>query len=146
MFAGLMSRCTTPRRCIPRHRASQRRDQLDQRGRVEGYGPLGQHGAADVDQQNHPGRRRHAGRQLHDPFDTGQRLEHLDLVPQPRSLDGPQRLLADHGAGRRYQPGAHADINAGQTARLALIRLGVLRGLRSLGDKIRKTPKTAGHP
>jgi len=86
------------------HGARQRSSQVDQLGRIQRHGPLGQRSATDIDQQDRPSRRRHASRHLHDPLDPGQPLEDLDLMPQPPLRVRPQRLLPDHGPDVGHQP------------------------------------------
>ena len=100
MLAGVMSRCITPRRCIPATARASSHGQPDQLIDGQWRGQPGQAGAAGVRQHDRPRvpRRLH---QLRDARDTAQPLQHRHLVPQPPRRVRPQRLLADDRAPRQ---------------------------------------------
>ena len=103
MLAGVMSRCITPRRCIPATaRASATASPISSSTASGVASParlvvagVGQHDRVRVPRRVH---------QLRDPVDPAQPLQHRPLVPQPAVRVRPQRLLADHRAPGKEQP------------------------------------------
>ena len=103
MLAGVMSRCITPRRCIPATARANPTASPISSSTASGFARLGQAGAADVCQHDRPRVPRRV-QQLRDPDDTAQPLQHRHLVPQPPRRVRAQRLLADDRASRHEQP------------------------------------------
>ena len=99
-----------PRPVHPRHRPGQPQPQPGQLTGRQRRGHPGQTDATRVRQHDRPGvpgRRR----QLRDPFNAMQPLQHRRLMPQPPVRVRPQRLLTDDRALAEEQPG-HARARA----------------------------------
>ena len=105
-WPDVMSRCITPRRCIPATaRASPTASPISS-STASGFASAARLVPPTSASTIEPGYRG-ASSQLRDPRDPAQPLQHRQLVPQPPLRVRPQRLLADDRAPGQEQP-SHA--------------------------------------